>query len=88
MPITFLVLGGWFGVSLGRGGGWNCQFYFYGRGDFSDLSASANDNFCLPTLSGSDRPTHIAGDLASPALASQAKPQQESDSQVFRIARF
>ena len=35
MPIKFLLLGG--GV-LGffRRRGWKCQFYFYGRGDFSD----------------------------------------------------
>ena len=35
MQINFLLLGG--GV-LGffQTGGWKCQFYFYGRGDFSD----------------------------------------------------
>ena len=38
------------------------------------------------TLSGSHRLTHIASDLASRALASQAKPQRESESQAFRIA--
>ena len=38
-------------------------------------------------LSGSHRSTHIASDLASRALASQAKPQRESESQAFRIAR-
>ena len=39
MPIKFLLLGGG-GSVLGffRGGGWKCQFYFYGRGDFSELS--------------------------------------------------
>ena len=38
-------------------------------------------------LSGSHRSTHIASDFASQALASQAKPQQESESQAFRIDR-
>ena len=38
-------------------------------------------------LSGSHRSTHIASDLASQALASQAKPQRESESQAFCIAR-
>ena len=37
MPIKVLAVGGRFGF-LGRGGGWKCQFYFYGRGDFSDDS--------------------------------------------------
>ena len=36
---------------------------------------------------GSHRSTHIASDLASRVLASQAKPQRESESQAFRIAR-
>ena len=40
-----------------------------------------------PILSGSHRSTHIASDLASRLLASQAKPQRESESQAFRIAR-
>ena len=35
MPIKFLLLGG--GVLVFLEGGWKCQFYFYGRGDFSDL---------------------------------------------------
>ena len=35
MPIKFLLSGGGLGF-LGRGGGWKCRFYFYGRGDFSD----------------------------------------------------
>ena len=39
------------------------------------------------SLSGSHRSTHIASDLASRVLASQAKPQRESESQAFRIAR-
>ena len=34
MPIKFLALGGV--VGFFRRGGWKCQFYFYGRGDFSD----------------------------------------------------
>ena len=34
MPIKFLILGG--GI-LGLGGGGKCQFYFDGRGDFSEL---------------------------------------------------
>ena len=38
-------------------------------------------------LSGSHRSTQIASDLASRALASQAKPQREYESQAFRIAR-
>ena len=39
------------------------------------------------SLSGSHRSTHIASDLASRVLASQAKPQRESELQTFRIAR-
>ena len=35
MPIKFLLLGGGF-WDFFRRGGWKCQFYFYGRGDFSD----------------------------------------------------
>ena len=38
MPIKFLLLGGVFGVSWK--GGWKCQFYFYERGDFSDIKVS------------------------------------------------
>ena len=38
-------------------------------------------------LSGSHRSTHIASDSASLALASQAKPQQESELQTFRSHR-
>ena len=41
----------------------------------------------MQRLSGSHRSTRIASDLASQALASQAKPQRESESQAFRIAR-
>ena len=41
----------------------------------------------LTALSGSHRSTHIASDLASRVLASQARPQRESESQAFRIAR-
>ena len=37
MPIKFLLLGGGFWVFLEGGGGWKCQFYFYGRGDFSSF---------------------------------------------------
>ena len=33
MPIKLLVLGGVLGV---LGGGGQCRFYFYGRGDFSE----------------------------------------------------
>ena len=43
----------------------------------------------LEQLSGSHRSTHIVSDLASRALASQAKPQRESEllySRAFRIA--
>ena len=40
-----------------------------------------------PDLSGSHRSTRIASDLALRALASQAKPQPESESQAFCIAR-
>ena len=47
------------------------------------VSVSCN----ILSLSGSHRSTRIASDLASQALASQAKPQQESESQAFRIAR-
>ena len=36
MPIKFLVLGGVVAFLHG-GGGLKCQFYFYERGDFSDL---------------------------------------------------
>ena len=35
MSIKFLVLGG--GGDFGFGGGGERRFYFYGRGDFSDL---------------------------------------------------
>ena len=38
-------------------------------------------------LSGSHRSTHIASDLVLRALAPQAKPQRESESRAFRIAR-
>ena len=38
MPIKFLLLGGVLGFF--RTGGWKCQFYFYGRGDFSENSHS------------------------------------------------
>ena len=41
------------------------------------------DPFQGPKLSGSHRSTRIASNLASRALASQAKPQQESESQAF-----
>ena len=34
MPIKFLLLGGVLGFF--RKGGWKCQFYFYGHGDFSE----------------------------------------------------
>ena len=39
MPIKFLVLGprGGGGVIWVLGGGGECQFYFYGREDFSDF---------------------------------------------------
>ena len=37
-------------------------------------------------LGGSHRSTRIASDLASRALALEAKPQPESESHVFRIA--
>ena len=38
MPIKFLLLGGGGGGGWGflEGGGWKRQFYFYGRGDFSE----------------------------------------------------
>ena len=36
MPIKFLLLGGGCWGFL-EGGAWKCQFYFYGRGDFSDF---------------------------------------------------
>ena len=39
MPIKFLLLGGVLEF-FRRGGGWKCQFYFYGRGDFSDFGIS------------------------------------------------
>ena len=39
------------------------------------------------TLSGSHRSTHIASDLVSWALSSQAKPQGKSKLTVFPIAR-
>ena len=35
MTIKFLLLGG--GVGVSWKGGWKCQFYFYGRGDFPFL---------------------------------------------------
>ena len=45
------------------------------------------DSIFWAFLSGSHRSTHMANDFASWALASQAKPQRESESQAFRIAR-
>ena len=47
-----------------------------------------SENSKSPRLSGSHRSTRIASDLASRALASQAKPQRESESQAFRIAQI
>ena len=41
MPIKFLLLGGGSWVFV-RGGGWKCQFYFYGRGNFSEYWTTAN----------------------------------------------
>ena len=35
MPTKIPPFGGGFWVFL-EGGGWKCQFYFYGRGDFSE----------------------------------------------------
>ena len=40
MPIKFLVVGGGGGGFLEWGGGFLCRIYFYGRGDFPDLSRS------------------------------------------------
>ena len=40
MPIKFLVLGGGGRGFFGRGGGWKCQLYSYGLGDFLELRAS------------------------------------------------
>ena len=38
MRIKFLLFGGRGGFwAFSEGGGWKCRFYFYGRGDFSDL---------------------------------------------------
>ena len=45
IPTKFLALGGGVRFFCGRGG-WKCQFYFYGRGDFSDWK------------SGKDHPTY------------------------------
>ena len=45
------------------------------------------DSLNIGKLSGSHRLTHIASDLALRVLASQAKPQRESESQPFLIAR-
>ena len=48
------------------------------------------DPLTVPKLVSKSKATalvHIASDLASRALASQAKPQRESESQAFRIAR-
>ena len=39
MPTKFRVLGGGVGV-FWRGGGWKCQFYLYGRGEFSEILKS------------------------------------------------
>ena len=41
MPIKFLLLGGGGGMIFLLKGGWKCQFYFYGRGDFSDNMSQA-----------------------------------------------
>ena len=53
----------------------------------SDEGSSLGFSLHQVELSGSHRSTHIASDLASRVLASQAKPQRESESQAFRIAR-
>ena len=45
MPIKFLLREGEGGSGFFRRGGWKCQFYFYGRGDFSD-------SFLNPRLPG------------------------------------
>ena len=37
MSLKFLVLGRGGVVGILEGGGQKCQFYFYGRGDFSDF---------------------------------------------------
>ena len=37
MPIKFRLLGGGGCWGFSEGGGWKCQYYFYGRGDFSDM---------------------------------------------------
>ena len=37
MPIKFPLLGGGGGVGFFWKGGWKGQFYFYGRGDFSEM---------------------------------------------------
>ena len=52
LPIKFRLLGGGFWVFL-EGGGWKCQFYFYGRGDFSDkklnVSGASLKKGCVPS---------------------------------------
>ena len=45
MSIKFLVLGGGGILGLGGGGGGKCRFYFYGRGDFSEMGLPSS--FCL-----------------------------------------
>ena len=69
---------------------WTLQFLSVsGFSDSASLGAS-QITVCpdhTMDLSGSHRSTHIASDLASRALASQAKLQRESESRAFRIAR-
>ena len=50
MPVKFLLLRGVLGFF--RRGGWKCQFYFYGRGDFSDRTDNySRQGLCLNTIS-------------------------------------
>ena len=55
MPTKFLLLGGGGGgvMVFWKGGGWKCQFYFYGRGDFSEVCPFSRHNQ-MPLKQGSN----------------------------------
>ena len=61
MPIKFFLLGG-DRVFFWKGGGWKCQFYFYGRGDFSEF------HICLDPDSPYPSNSNLGGEMYRPNL--------------------
>ena len=59
MPIKFLLLGGGGGVGVSCKGGWKCQFYFYGRGDFSEIRTPTFRRFARIDSRESIRPNSL-----------------------------